>query len=548
MNKSQFIQLLEQEVEDFIQTQAEKVVKFEDDPMAYILQKYPSLQGTLEDLMTSSFEDYITGIYVMAPKPTTFKVLLHNGQQFYLIYARDSYIAKISGKKYYLLNLGEEEYAIKAIADLLTMGKPPGSQGPDAEEENTTNAGEEASAEEIPAEGGDEGGEEELAETKEKVEKPAKKSILKFKILKESEEKKKSVLKFRILKEAEVENFANTKKAVAKIEKEVGSKYNVQALKSRPNRLSAPGQKDPQVFIDIIKDVFGPDTEITVLGPRKGGNPSGKFNMYQFDAGELGQVNILGSYSAPGGDGKENEDIFINELSSLLEQVEGGAKVVIKSPEYTEVYDGVTQVVDSSKTGAGKGAKSDVQLKSGSKVVANISLKKDGGFRWASVASYPKAKPFIKAFEEKALAGDIPVTLKPNPDAPGKYLMYNTETGDRVTKVLVPDFIEGDAERNDFVFGSEGQEAGSKDPKVVVVGRSWKEEDFELNGDTITIQASHIYKEVSDIKGGDIDPVFVIAQHENKPIGLDYRIFPLKNGKYGPTAKGITLSYKDIVS
>ena len=316
LNKKEFIQLLEQEVEDFIQTQAEKVVKFEDDPMAYILQKYPSLQGTLEDLMTSSFEDYITGIYVMAPKPTTFKVLLHNGQQFYLIYARDSYIAKISGKKYYLLNLGEEEYAIKAIADLLTMGKPPGSQGPDAEEENTTNAGEEASAEEVPAEGGDEGGEEELAETKEKdpIVK-AKTPTLKFKILKESVEKKKSPLKFRILKEAEVENFSNTKKAVAKIEKEVGSKYNVQALKSRPNRLSAPGQKDPQVFIDIIKDVFGPDTEITVLGPRKGGNPSGKFNMYQFDAGELGQVNILGRYSAPGGDGKEYVDIFIIELS-----------------------------------------------------------------------------------------------------------------------------------------------------------------------------------------------------------------------------------------
>ena len=94
--------------------------------MAYILQKYPSLKGTLEDLMTTSFEDYITGIYVMAPKPTTFKILLHNGQHFYLTYARDSYIAKIAGKKYYLLNIGEEEYAIKSIADLLIMGMPPG--------------------------------------------------------------------------------------------------------------------------------------------------------------------------------------------------------------------------------------------------------------------------------------------------------------------------------------------------------------------------------------------------------------------------------------
>ena len=97
MNKTEFIQLLEQEVEDFIQTQAEKIVTFEDDPKGYILQKYPSLKDTLTDLMTESFDEYITGIYVMAPKPTTFKVLLHNGQHFFLIYAKDSYIAKIAG-------------------------------------------------------------------------------------------------------------------------------------------------------------------------------------------------------------------------------------------------------------------------------------------------------------------------------------------------------------------------------------------------------------------------------------------------------------------
>ena len=54
MKKSEFIQLLEQEVEDFIQTQADKIVSFEDDPKEYILQKYPSLKDTLIDLMTES--------------------------------------------------------------------------------------------------------------------------------------------------------------------------------------------------------------------------------------------------------------------------------------------------------------------------------------------------------------------------------------------------------------------------------------------------------------------------------------------------------------
>ena len=105
-SKEEFIQLLEQEVEDFIQTQAEKIVSFEDDPKGYILQKYPSLKGTLQDLMTTSFDEYITGIYVMAPKPTTFKILLHNGQQFFLIYAKDSYIAKIQGKKLLFIKFG----------------------------------------------------------------------------------------------------------------------------------------------------------------------------------------------------------------------------------------------------------------------------------------------------------------------------------------------------------------------------------------------------------------------------------------------------------
>ena len=166
-SKEFILNLLEQEVEDFIQTQAEKVITFEDDPMAYILKKYPSLNDTLTDLMTKHFGDYVMGIYVMAPKPTTFKVLLHNGQFFYLMYAKDSYIAKIQGKKYYLLDLGAEEYATKAIADLLTMGKPPGAEGPDDQEDNITVTDTETTTDvDITDDGG--GDEEDLSEAKEK--------------------------------------------------------------------------------------------------------------------------------------------------------------------------------------------------------------------------------------------------------------------------------------------------------------------------------------------------------------------------------------------
>lgn len=337
----------------------------------------------------------------------------------------------------------------------------------------------------------------------------------------------------------EVPNISGTKKAVALISQELGDEYGIRPLPSKPNRLSAPGVRDEKIFLDIIKKVFGPETEIKVFGPRQGSNPSGKFPMFQFDTDEFGQVNMLTSFSAPGGAGKSNEAVFIDTLNNLIAQAGETAKIVIKSPEHTETFDNVTQVEDSSKAGAGVGDKSDAQFLSNGTVVANISLKQDGGFRWASVASnFPD---FVKTFQEKAFAGEIPgFELKPNPDVKGKYLMYNSNTGDRVTKVIIPDFIEEEDQINSFIFGPET-------PKVIVVSRSWKEDDFKLDGDTITVQASHIYKDLDDIEKGGISPVFTIAQHQNKPIGLDYRIYPENMAKIGPRARGIELSINDII-
>ena len=143
------------ETVEYVKEQAEEVISFEENPLEYIIQKYPSLDDTLKDLLTDYYRDYVTGIFVVAPKPTTFKILLHNGQMFYLIYGPKSYIAKVSGKRYFLLNLNEEESAVLAIADLLMLGRPPGSQGPDEEtasSEEETPSADETPDEEIPAE------------------------------------------------------------------------------------------------------------------------------------------------------------------------------------------------------------------------------------------------------------------------------------------------------------------------------------------------------------------------------------------------------------
>jgi hypothetical protein len=337
----------------------------------------------------------------------------------------------------------------------------------------------------------------------------------------------------------EVPNKAQTIKAVQKIVDQVGDKYNLFSMKSKPNRIGSIGKQPESVFVQAFKDTFGEDIDIKVFPPRQGSNPSGTFNMYQFNTKEFGQVNILVSRSEPGGAGKSNEAVFIDTLNKLIEEAGGSATIKLQSPEYTETFSSIDKVVDSSKTGAGKGDKSDAQFISGNTVEANISLKQDGGFRWASVASnFPD---FIKTFQTKAIAGEIPgLELRPNPEVPGRYLMYGSETGERLGKIVIPDFIEGDEQANTFIFGPE-------EPKVIIVGRTWKESDFSLNGDTITVQATHIYKTLEDVVDAGIAPVFTIAQHQNKPIGLDYRIYPANMAKIGPKASGLELSVKDVI-
>jgi len=110
---------------------------FEDDPMQFILRKYVGLKKTLEYLMTPSFEEYITGIYVVAPKPTTFKIVLHNGQAFFLQFMGKAYEATVEGKRYYLMAIGEKERCMVAISRLLRFGNPLKTKGPEGAEQAT---------------------------------------------------------------------------------------------------------------------------------------------------------------------------------------------------------------------------------------------------------------------------------------------------------------------------------------------------------------------------------------------------------------------------
>ena len=88
----------------------------------YLVYRFPGLKKVMHDLMSPAFGRYVTGINIVAPKPTTFNVGLINGQDFTIYYlGKGKFMAKVAGKKYYPANLGELERGSQAIADLLEL-------------------------------------------------------------------------------------------------------------------------------------------------------------------------------------------------------------------------------------------------------------------------------------------------------------------------------------------------------------------------------------------------------------------------------------------
>ena len=119
-----------------------------DAPKFPVLQKFPELKDIIVNLLTDQYEIFVTDIQWVAPKPTTFRIVLGNGEPFMLTYSPRSWVVQIEGKKYYLLNLSEEESATEAIARVLAYGMTEEKTEPGAEGETAETPTEEPAAEE----------------------------------------------------------------------------------------------------------------------------------------------------------------------------------------------------------------------------------------------------------------------------------------------------------------------------------------------------------------------------------------------------------------
>tara|TARA_B100000900_G_scaffold359455_1_gene330938 strand:+ start:1325 stop:1843 length:519 start_codon:yes stop_codon:yes gene_type:complete len=110
-----------------------------------VINKFPPLKAVMDDLFDFQYEPFVKDIQWVAPRPTTFRVMLVNGADFYLIYQGESagkgiFIAQVAGKKYFLESLPEEQQASEAIARLLRYNYAVVPKGEDIEDDGLAGA------------------------------------------------------------------------------------------------------------------------------------------------------------------------------------------------------------------------------------------------------------------------------------------------------------------------------------------------------------------------------------------------------------------------
>lgn len=144
-----------------------------------ILGKFPTLKKTLVKLMTNEFDEFVEDVRWVAPRPTTFTVVLKNGQTFNLKWMGKDFNANIEGKNYYLGTTVTYQQGIDALNRILINGpigqeEEPGEEsfgtepvpGPEPSTggglESPADFGEETPPEETPAEEPTGGPEEEV--------------------------------------------------------------------------------------------------------------------------------------------------------------------------------------------------------------------------------------------------------------------------------------------------------------------------------------------------------------------------------------------------
>jgi len=89
-----------------------------EDATDTILEKFPTVRKILTKLMTEDFKEFVETINWISPKPTSFRIVLKNGQDFDLTWMGKNFQATILGKDYFLGKVNEFQQALDKLGVL----------------------------------------------------------------------------------------------------------------------------------------------------------------------------------------------------------------------------------------------------------------------------------------------------------------------------------------------------------------------------------------------------------------------------------------------
>lgn len=265
-----------------------------------------------------------------------------------------------------------------------------------------------------------------------------------------------------------------------------------------------PG-RERLTFVDKIENIdTGTDKKFEYTSTPTAFSSIGYFNYGQSKFGIK-----PGEKQGTGAPGLGNEDVFVNEINKFLE--DGPKDVKIVAGDKTLVFKDVTQVMGTGLS-TGDYSKSDANFYDGNKDLGGVSLKKDNAIYWesADVRFKDEVKNLVDAIISGKLGDEVSYVplkdAKGNPD-PVVIKMYNKKEDKPIAGVIVDDLPETEVEQ--VIFGNDN---------VPVVIKTYRPSDFKLEGDTIVVNATKIYKTLDDVEKDNALPVLNIRHDKTRRI------------------------------
>ena len=314
-------------------------------------------------------------------------------------------------------------------------------------------------------------------------------------------------------------------------EAQIVGKFLIQKLKLGNDEVIAHSKTRIIVYTDRNRsDVFSALAELGYERDQITGSSGGGFRTPE------GIEIIHKNQTSVGDAGLDNEDIVVRKINERIQANGGPIDVILTDGIKPFKFSNVKKASGVGRD-TGNNKKADILIDDNA-----ISIKKDGPFRWSSAMKTHK-DVFDKVLAPGMGDGTEDLQLVQDLENPKLLNMMNPKNGKPYGSIYILNAPGMDYKT--LAFGSDNAK---------VIKRTFTENDFTFNNNTLTIRTSKNYSEDSDFDENDT-PIIRFERNASKASNLDgyagrgitIRTVPIKGYKNRTSrANVLAYDYKDL--